>query len=50
MGSKCLPAYCKDDTPNACWADIPEEDKTAALGYGEIMGKVALKDLEAAKK
>jgi len=48
--SKCLPAYCKDDTPNACWDDIPEEDKKAAIGYGDIMGKVALKDLEAAKK
>jgi hypothetical protein len=48
--SKCLPAYCKDDTPNACWADIPEEDKKAAIGYGDIMGKVALTDLEAAKK
>jgi hypothetical protein len=48
--SKCLPAYCKDDTPNACWNDIPEEDKKAAMGYGDIMGKVALKDLEAAKK
>merc|ERR1712078_940277 len=47
--SKCLPAYCKDDTPNACWDDIPDEDKKAALGYGDIMGKVALKDLEAAK-
>jgi len=48
--SKCLPAYCKDDTPNACWDDIPEEDKKAALGYGDIMGEVALKDLESAKK
>jgi len=47
--SKCLPAYCKDDTPNACWDDIPEEDKKAALGYGEIMGKVAVGDLEKAK-
>merc|ERR1711970_122998 len=46
--SKCLPAYCKDDTPNACGDDIPEEDKKAALGYGDIMGKVALKDLETA--
>jgi len=38
------------DTPNACWGDIPEEDKKAAIGYGEIMGKVALNDLEKAKK
>merc|ERR1719355_25218 len=40
--SKCLPAYCKDDTPNACWDDIPAEDKEAALGYGTLMGSVAL--------
>merc|ERR1719281_1391632 len=40
--SKCLPAYCKDDTPNACWDDIPAEDKEAAMGYAKIMGTVAL--------
>ena len=40
--SKCLPAYCKDDTPNACWDDIPAEDKEAAMGYAELMGAVAL--------
>merc|ERR1719194_97225 len=40
--SKCLPAYCKDDTPNACWDDIPAEDKEAAMGYANIMGSVAL--------
>merc|ERR1711948_169144 len=25
--SKCLPAYCKDDTPNATFDDIPKKDK-----------------------
>jgi hypothetical protein len=44
--SKCLPAYCKDDTPNACWDDIPAEDKEAALGYGKLMGDVALEILQ----
>jgi hypothetical protein len=48
--SKCLPAYCKDDTPNACWDDIPEEDKKAAMGYGETMGTVGLQILTDAKK
>ena len=40
--SKCLPAYCKDDTPNACYDDIPAEDKEAAMGYAKLMGAVAL--------
>jgi hypothetical protein len=40
--SKCLPAYCKDDTPTACWDDIPEDDKAAAMVYAELMGTVAL--------
>jgi len=40
--SKCLPAYCKDDTPNASWKDIPDEDKAVAKGYGDMMGDVAL--------
>jgi len=48
--SKCLPAYCKDDTPEACWNDIPDEDKKAAMSYGETMGGVGLKILEDAKK
>merc|ERR1719446_313014 len=39
--SKCLPAYCKEDTPNANWDDIPEEDKVEAMKYGNLMGKVA---------
>merc|ERR1712159_657288 len=40
--SKCLAAYCKDDTPNACWDDINAEDKTAAMDYADKMGIVAL--------
>jgi hypothetical protein len=40
--SKCLASYCKDDTPNACWNDIEEEDKKAAMMYAEKMGEVAL--------
>jgi hypothetical protein len=43
--SKCLPAYCKDDTPDASWNDIPAEDKAAAKAYGDKMGDVALKIL-----
>lgn len=30
--SKCLAAYCKDDTPNASYDDISAEDKAEALG------------------
>jgi hypothetical protein len=37
-----LPAYCKDDTPTACWNDIPAEDKVAAMEYAKAMGTVAL--------
>merc|ERR1719393_844442 len=48
--SKCLPAYCKDDTPNACWNDIEDEDKKAATMYAEKMGEVALDLLTKAKK
>merc|ERR1719353_2488277 len=40
--SKCLPAYCKDDTPNVGWNDIPAEDKDAAMVYADLMGAVAL--------
>merc|ERR1712178_3148 len=40
--SKCLPAYCKDDTPNACFNDIPMLDKVVAKSYGDKMGMVAL--------
>merc|ERR1719230_436415 len=40
--SKCLAAYCKDDTPNANWNDISADDKEAAMVYGNLMGTVAL--------
>merc|ERR1711871_974020 len=40
--SKCLPAYCKDDTPNACYDDIPDEDKAEAKKMGDLMGEKAL--------
>jgi hypothetical protein len=40
--SRCLAAYCKDDTPNACWDDISEEDKAEAKKMGDLMGEKAL--------
>merc|ERR1719506_1314131 len=40
--SKCLAAYCKDDTPNACYTDISAEDLAAADKYGVMMGEKAL--------
>merc|ERR1711879_905577 len=40
--SRCLAAYCKDDTPNACWDDISEEDKAEAKKIGDLMGEKAL--------
>ena len=43
--SKCLPAYCKDDTPNANWDDIPAADKEEAMLYGNKMGLTALQIL-----
>jgi len=40
--SRCLAAYCKDDTPNASWDDISEEDKAEAKKMGDLMGEKAL--------
>merc|ERR1719191_1660721 len=40
--SKCLAAYCKDDTPEASYDDISEEDKKDAAKMGDMMGEVAL--------
>ncbi|CAK9034458.1 unnamed protein product [Durusdinium trenchii] len=40
--SKCLAAYCKDDTPNASWDDISDEDKAEAKKMGDLMGEKAL--------
>merc|ERR1712050_138059 len=39
--SKCLPAYCKDDAPDACYLDIAEEDRAEAKRYGDLMGEKA---------
>lgn len=40
--SRCLAAYCKDDTPNACYDDISAEDKAEAKKMGDLMGEKAL--------
>jgi len=40
--SKCLAAYCKDDTPDVCYNDIVPEDLAEANRYAEIMGEKAL--------
>jgi hypothetical protein len=43
--SKCLPAYCKDDTPTAGWNDIPAADKAEVTFIGNKMGKAAFEIL-----
>jgi len=43
--SKCLPAYCKPDTPNVSWKDIPAEEAAHATKYGDIVGAEAAKML-----
>ncbi|CAE8673280.1 unnamed protein product [Polarella glacialis] len=48
--SKCLAAYCKDDTPNAKFDDIAPEDKEEAKRYGDLMGVKSLGIMEANKK
>ena len=40
--SKCLAAYCKDDTPNASYDGISAEDKAEAKKMGDLMGEKAL--------
>jgi hypothetical protein len=40
--SKCLPAYCTDDTPNACYSDIPKKDLAEVKKMGSLVGKKAL--------
>merc|ERR1711920_720928 len=40
--SVCLPAYCKDDTPMACFNDIPAADRAGAKRLGDLMGLKAL--------
>merc|ERR1711871_305099 len=44
--SKCLPAYCKDDTPNANFNDIPAADLVQATRMGDLMGVKALSILQ----
>merc|ERR1719473_1949910 len=48
--SKCLPAFCNKDNPNATWNDIPAADKDEAMKYGNKMGEVALNILNTSKK
>merc|ERR1712087_946181 len=40
--SVCLPAYCKADTPVACFNDIPPGDRAEAKRMGDLMGQKAL--------
>merc|ERR1719498_235555 len=40
--SKCLAAYCKDDTPDANYDSISAEDKAEAKRLGDLMGQKAL--------
>merc|ERR1719412_304675 len=40
--SRCLAAYCKEDTPNATYKDISADDLAEADRYGKIMGEKAL--------
>merc|ERR1719372_25853 len=40
--SKCLPAYCKDDTPNACFNDIPKKDMIEVRKIGSLVGRKGL--------
>jgi len=44
--SKCLAAYCKDDTPEAKFTDIAEEDMAVVQDYASTLGTVALGILE----
>merc|ERR1719282_1933241 len=37
--SKCLPAYCKDDTPNACYTDIAKKDLADVKKISSLLGK-----------
>merc|ERR1719199_1078646 len=40
--SKCLAAYCKDDTPEAKFTDISEKDLLETKRIGSLLGKKAL--------
>merc|ERR1719346_929105 len=48
--SKCLPAYCKEDAPNACFNDIPKKDLIEVKRIGAIIGKKAASVLGKASK
>merc|ERR1719305_160171 len=48
--SKCLPAFCNADNPDASWDDIPKADKKDAMKMGNKMGEVALKILTSPSK
>merc|ERR1712232_310528 len=40
--SKCLAAYCKDDTPNACYTDIAKKDLADVKKISSVLGKKGL--------
>ena len=40
--SKCLPAVCTDDSPSACWGDIPASDVKEAMRISDKMGNTVL--------
>merc|ERR1712224_1129463 len=42
--SKCLPAFCNKDNPNASWNDIPAADKDEAED-GQQDGRCCMQDL-----
>merc|ERR1719245_713668 len=44
--SKCLPAYCNNENPNASFYDIPTKDLMEAVYLGSLMGQKALGVLE----
>jgi len=48
--SKCLPAYCKEDTPNACYNDIPKKDMMEVKRIGDLIGKKGMEVLVSAAK
>jgi hypothetical protein len=43
--SKCLPAYCNDEKPDACFDDIPKKDMIEAKKIGSMMGKKGMEIL-----
>jgi glutathione synthase/RimK-type ligase-like ATP-grasp enzyme len=48
--SKCLPAFCNKENPNASWDNIPAADKDEAMKMGNKMGEVALDILNKSKR